>query len=372
MKKGERIIILLTTLIIVITLTQITTAEPCGVGTQSVCGVSINTPGHGAVELCNNCFVCGADDGICPSWYSKGAINEDNLTVLLRKGTIDRPAETEYSAAYNTGNEACEHFGGTFLVAETKTYRSDLWEINYSFLGHYNVNNYDMYIRAICGNILTTPSCNECVDPDCTASIKGIAHTGDGNTVKDAVVVIIPQNEIQKANEPLFMRSNTTNEKGEYKISNAYSGKVTMLCSAIGYEGTARNITLLAGENVVDCNLGHASCDEHCTIPSSRFGERICAKECQGENGCDFNSTIAMNACDRRPINFFHQLNSTILSDYIQIEGILCCNTFPHIINRTIFRVNPETEISDLLTRRFRKALPDGTPMDLHIIVYNK
>ena len=364
-------------------------AQPCNPNSDtSACGFLISNLGHGAVELCKNCFVCGAEDGVCPAWYSTGVQSSDPFEVLLRKGTVDRPegGGAADSIAYAFGNVACNYFGGTFSEAKTKQSFNDEWETS-GILGFDNMDSRDDYVKAVCLNVSARPSCDVCVDPDCHTVLKGMVYVPgtDGFSpfpVYNASITVLPRfNETAVG----LNRSAKSNPDGSFVVPDAYSGEVNVYCTAEGYEYISREITLKPGINIVDCPLRHGTCDANCTVPSAQYGVRVCDRDCQDVNGCDFNQSEyipddlmgidmydLMDACHGRPQGFFYELNVTVDKDSgkVNVTGVECCNEYPFIKIYSLFSLGDD--VTNLLTRRFNKLLPDGSPIFLNILVFNK
>lgn len=361
---------------IIFILTQINTATAmCNpLSTQSECGVLITTKGHGAVELCNNCFACGADDGVCPAWYSTGEIGP-NMNVTLRLGNADRPSETTNGAtiAYLTPKDACDQFGAQYLgEAYSKVNYAHSWT-SYTLAETDIIDSTNRYIKVTCENVPKTPSCNICVDPDCSNKLTGMAYEvlDDGNTniIENAVITILPQSAA--ADQTQMRREAVSNNQGFFEVENSYSGEVRVLCAAAGYVPTTQEVTLKPGNNIIDCKLAEAACTAECTLPSSTYGQEVCASECQGRGGCDFGGDYFMNACTNRPINYFYENNTYIDDGVVYVEGISCCKT-PATKTYPLFNIDDTSDVSNLITRRYSKVLSDGTSVFLNIIVYNK
>ena len=359
---------------------------PCDPTSNMACEELITEPGHGAVELCNNCFVCGANDGVCPAWYSTGEVG-DNISVLLRKGELDRPATNSYIGGtdFATPNDACNYFGGEVLSIEAKSNYDDVW-------GPPSIGENDLvgplsnYVRVNCTNVPARPSCDICVDPDCHTMLKGVAYapvTGGAEPIPIPGVNVFVVPRYNPDNNDLH-RYNVSLSDGSFEISNAYSGEVTVYCSAEGFDSVEKNVTLLPGYNIVDCRMPSGVCDADCTFPSAQFGVRVCSSACQGQNGCDFGENIPpedtitaddlMGACDGRIPGTFRELHveRDEAAGTVTVTGVVCCTNYPEVRTYPLFNIFDSDDITNLLTRRFNKLLPDGSPVFLNIVVYNK
>ena len=385
MRKENKTIIIITLLLSIMILTQINIANsaPCDIGNTGRCMETIDTKGHGAVELCNNCFVCGEIDGVCPAWYSVGDVSGDDLIVDMKiRHDVPYRLSTpdDYVFMYTTGDDACDYFNADFKHAQTRAEETDSWTTIMAITGATDISSgYDsLYVRAVCENATKRPSCDDCVDPDCTTELRGVTYRiGTGGTleaVEDVNITIIPQNEHTR-NNASYMFSVLSDAQGQYDLSGAYSGKVSIRCSKQAYDWVEKNVTLLPGKNIIDCHMKRAECRDDCTLPSAIYGERICAAECHEVNGCFFPQTPYnfTNLCDARPLNFFQQI-TTITNETlgtITEVGARCCIT-PENKTYSLFDIDGNDHISRLITRSFNKILPDGTPVFLNIIVYNR
>lgn len=378
--------------------------NPCDENThQSRCGIPINQPGHGAVELCGDCYICGFDDGVCPAWYSTGIKSEELINVTLRKGTTDRPdLDQEYQINYNTAGDACDFYGAEFDYAIRKDLKEDDWTIDASIGENTPMSARNDYVIAFCGNVSRRPSCDVCVDPDCKTDLFGTAYTYDEVSgvmpLQNAIVQILPA---QDEEESHLYRNATSNADGSFEVENAYFGEVYVYCLAEGFTPTKRKVTLKPDKNIVDCRLEHAECNADCTVPSGlHYGVRVCSKYCEGINGCDyghgfeidngagytinildeptpsggltFNKTDIMDAAHGRPQGYFHKFHEIIdeANEQVVLIGLETCNNYAVI--RTYALFNVKADVQSLITRSFNKILPDGTPVFLNIIAYDR
>jgi hypothetical protein len=386
MKKENKTIIIITLLLSIMILTQINLANsaPCNTGDTGRCGQTINTKGHGAVELCNNCFACGEIDGVCPAWYSVGDVSGDDLIVDMKiRHDVPYRLSTpdDYVFMYTTGDDACNYFNADFKEAQTRAEETNSWTTNPVITGTTDISiiGYDsLYVRAVCENATKRPSCDECVDPDCTTELRGVTYKigtgGNPEAVEDVNITIIPQISNTR-NNASYMFSVLSDNQGQYDMNDAYSGEVSIRCTKESYDWVEKNVTLVPGKNIIDCQMKRAECRDDCTLPSAIYGERICAAECDGIGGCNFPTTpfSFIDACDARPLNFFQPVTTVINETLGTITevGARCCTTLE---NRTysLFNIDDNDDVSRLITRSYNKILQDGTPVFLNIIVYNK
>lgn len=386
---------------------------PCDINNNhSRCGELISEVGHGAVELCEHCHICGYEDGVCPAWYSTGAVSDELFNITLRKGRNDRPqydtpivpaSFKKFEINYDTGKEACEYFGGIFHSAYSKEFYEDNWALNDGIGESTSMSGRTDYVFALCENTSLRPSCDVCIDPDCKTSLVGAAYTYHKDSgieeLENVSIIVLPAYD----EEELYLRRNaTSNADGSFEVENAYSGEVYVYCLAEGFTPTREKITLKPGKNIVDCRLSHAECDEDCTVPSGlHYGVRVCSKYCDGRNGCDyghgfqitddqgntenltgpipsgplvFNRTSIKDAAHGRQPGYFHKFHEIVdqANDRVRLIGLETCNDYAAFRTYPLFNVQAGDDISSLLTRRFNKILPDGTPVFLNIIVYNK
>lgn len=377
--KGIILVILLVSLIV---LFQHNSSAACTLSTLGGCGAFITTPGHGAVELCNNCFACGGiQDGVCPAWYSTGEIGQ-NVNVTLRFGNQSQDrltgASFEYYVSYSTPKEACSIVGGQFFRAYVKNNYEDAWTL--TVMGeNTNVSTNTNYVMVECNNVPRTPSCDQCIDVDCTNEVRGLAYESilvngvvEKAPLEGARMTIVSRFSPDNQN---LTRMGEANAQGEFNILNSYSGNVTVICTANGYEPVVQNVTLKSGKNLIDCRLTEATCDANCTVPSAQYGERVCDQRCQGINGCSFGPVDtrddAIKACDGRTQGFFSELGTQVLGGQVVVSGYNCCNT-PASKSYPIFDISDSNDVSHLITRSYNKILEDGSAVVLNLIVYKK
>lgn len=367
-------------LIILATITTINTNQTQAIcqASNTACSTAITTPGYGAVELCNDCFICGANDGVCPMYYAAGGETK-TIEILLRKGS-DRPGMlgADHTITYTTPNEACAQFAGTYKSAKRKSTKTGTWVPDSSITETTQINELNRYILIECENVPKTPSCNDCIDLDCGSEIRGaIYEQGTNNPIRDSTILIRPQLETIRQNTA-YERVVVPDAEGKFTIPNAYAGNIQVICSAQGYTPVTKEITAHLGKNLVDCEMTKATCAADCTVPSSNYGERVCSSECHGQNGCNFQNTDYMNACHLKPEGYIHIFNETISGGWVITQGVRCCNT-QYDDKKPIFNpelptttTTPGGKIANLITRKYNKVLEDGTPVILNIIVYNK
>ncbi|MFP4567368.1 MAG: hypothetical protein ACLFN8_00335 [Candidatus Woesearchaeota archaeon] len=377
-KNNTITLLILTVFMLILMNLNLTSAQCTGNGP---CGQDITTPGYGAVELCSTCYECGEIDGVCPAWYSEGDGSSDDFEVELRVGTTNRlTTDVNHEIIYVNGSDACKYFGGTFKEAQTKSNYDGEWVINSGINDGTNMTGQTDYVRAICENIVQRPSCDECVDVDCQTELIGAAYvtsdSGLQQPIENATIMIYPQNEFLEGNTS-FIKNTSSGSNGLYNLTNAYSGKIRFVCSAATFDPVYREVTLRPGKNIIDCPMTRAECQSDCTLPSAQYGERMCSRECDGHNGCEFSSdvdtaNILMDACDARPLGFFQELETTTADGIINVTGVTCCNNYPISQIYSQFSVGEDNNVSRLLTRSYNKILQDGTPVFLNIVVYNK
>ena len=369
----KRIVVRITLLITIILITLIgvqAQTNPCTENTENTCGYPITQTGHGAVELCEYCYVCGAEDGICPAWYSTGERHENPVEVLVRKGTQDRlNVSDDKTIVHNTPQQACESIGGTFQApARVRNQKEDDWQDDATKGATTPMSEETQYIKARCVNVPIRPSCDECIDVDCITELKGAVYTQRGGGyegLKNATVIL--GSDKYHFNEE-YERRNRTNEDGEYEILNAYMGNVEITCLADGFKPKTKSVKLVPGNNIVDCELEEDTCTQDCYYAASG----ICSKDCEGFNECEFPTDEIKDACHSRPQGFVHVFNANPLGDgLIEVNETVCCNNDYRTREVSEFRPQPSNLIRNLITRSYSKIFLER-PTDLKIIVYDK
>lgn len=366
-KKGEAyskfwLVLIVVILLGVTFLIQEASSQVCNPTVQVACSEFIDTAGHGAVELCQTCFVCGLEDGICPESYSDGTVEtDDNKTrVLLRAGS-DRPdsgaspGDDDYPILYNNGNLGCDAINGSCTGLESKLTWLGAWVPSGAGCST-DMGSINDYVRAVC-NAPKTAGCQYCPDPDCVTNIIGITM--------DAIT-----NESVPAHVNVVSLDNT-NFRAEGTSSGTYNmqsprGNVRVICTAEDYDITEIDVFLQRGLNIVDCRLGEAACSPACTLPDIN-GNPICAAKCDLQNACVYASEGSKAICDNLPLGATVIINRT---NETTITAVTCCSgNFVQVYRPRIGGLN--SHIPNLLTRDYRKEL-NGIPVNLRIITYSK
>lgn len=342
------------------------------------CGeiVTENTPGFGAVELCDNCFVCGEADGVCPSLYSDGTIVTKHMVMKVPNAPI--PGYTNADAInYDVGNDACSVIGGTCTSIQQSTDGAS-WSSASGLNCAANISGVapHLYIRAVC-NAPKTASCDECPDPDCNTTLKGVAYDASTNQPMQNVRV-----RLHAPNNPANIDSSTyTSISGVYDSDEpdflSVTGNLVVTCTHPQFLPHVENVYLQPERNIVNCRMERADCTPECTIPD-RDGVYRCSEVCHGVEGCNY-PTIDHGGTSYQPEDIAAMCDGvkpgtfipigTHPSDENRVVGVECCNSeTSRFMPR--FRLEGD-DIRNLITRNFRKEL-DGVPVTLKIIVYSR
>lgn len=334
----------------------------CKTTDLSTCGYTITTIGHGAVELCQNCFVCGASDGVCPEDFSDGNPETDaNKTfVLLRVSNNDRPPAILPNGnpiIYDTGREGCEVINGTCNTIFVKAKEGDPWipsPWGQSCTDSVASLN-SWYVAANC-TAPKTAGCQYCPDPDCTTNLIGITFDNITNQTIPAKVNVVSLNKVLAAK---------VDSDGTY-FMNPFRGNVKVICTAQDYLVTEKNVFLQRGKNIVDCPMGEASCSPECTLPDIN-GFEVCASKCDNQNSCNYANDDIKAICEGVRAGSTVVINRT---NSTHVLAVTCCTGDYEYIYRPLFRLDAD-KIPNLLRRDYRKML-NGIPITLRIITYNK
>ena len=367
-------------LLFVLALVPITLAEPSG--EVSACGFPIENSGHGAVQLCNVFYTCGAADGVCPEDYSDGTLENrsERMEVMMYYGYPDRPdtsSFTDNSLIYNTGLQACEVIGGGCQSIQYSDDYGENWQAlgsvscSTNIDGNPNVDN--VMVKAVCNNVPRTASCSLCPDPDCLTSVRGVVYDVNSSQPLDNAGVVFT------TPTPGIDYSTRTDEEGAFGLNTA-RGNLTVMCGADGYFPINKDGFFIRGENIIDCPLQEAQCTADCALPNA-FGEMICRSDCQGRGGCEYDTyttsdfsgddtLVTYNAselCDGARQGTFRRvgrINST------HVFGADCCSN--GFIEKKVPLFNLDAEnVRNLLTRNYLRLL-DDEPVTLKIIVYDR
>jgi hypothetical protein len=373
------------------------TGLECYLNTQNTLdrcsGVSIYTPGYGAVEICEVCFHCGEDDNVCPEHFSDGEMesNPELLTMPMRvRRDTYSPELNKYSIMFNTGNLACMNISGDCGHIERSSNNIN-WVIDArgcaldvgldsSSLDHF---------RAICINTPRRAGCYNCPDPNCKTILTGIAYDDVTRNRMDNVEVRITSSN----NSNLLPITTTTDYQGNYTMYDAVTGYVDIACSKNGYTGISRTVLLKPGKNVFDCPMTNRTinCSPLCYIDDGS-GQRLCSAECDGINGCNITEQAKIE-CDGKRFNTTLFLNATQATDliysciYENVTSLVCCAGDYKYHNNTVFApggcspTEPPTILSDylsidgnvsnMLTRNYKKEM-NGRSLTLSIRTYTK
>ena len=356
----------------------------CTISTQNVCGQPIQNQGHGAVELCDNCYVCGAADGICPDDFSDGTIlpqSDDRTRVTMKIGTDQRPegeifTSNDFRLIHSTGNEACEAVSGTCSEILTKTSPGGtLTPAGISCETSVLSESFENYYVAQCQNVLRTASCANCPDPDCAdAQIKGLAYDKDtGDLLSNSRITLKHSTNTMINN----LNLNAISESDGSFEFEGIRGSLTVQCSTEGYDPVTFTKNIVRGTNIIDCPLGEAQCSTQCTIPNDQ-GQEVCRASCDDRNECGFNTGIFeeveydfAEVCDGRRVGSFVILgreNST------HVTGVECCTGVLESVRRPQFsmdEIEQQEGIRNVITRDYNRDLEDET-VTVRIVVYER
>ncbi len=378
LKVGVFLFVLVAVMLLVIVspnYAQEGTGAPCNPGSdQSRCGEFISTSGHGAVELCSDCFVCGANDGVCPSRYSDGTITRRNITM---KVPFVQGSTQQYTISYSTGNEACDVIAGD-CDSVMRREQGGSWSAAGSCAQDISSSSEDQfYYKAVC-DAPRTAGCIECPDPDCGTQLRGVTYsTVTGELMGDVRVrVYAPNNDnintLTQSSPAGFYNSELDSD------FNPVEGRILVSCIAPQYFPLVQEVVLQPGSNIFNCAMERADCTPSCTLPDAD-GEEVCRADCAGEGGCAYPS-IDENGyvyspeeiagmCDGLRSDTFIPLGPDP-NDDDYVVGIVCCNQGLESRFMPYFNLRGD-DIKNLITRNYRKDL-DGMPVTLKIIVYNR
>lgn len=364
--KALHFTIMLSFLITAILVSGEASGQACTASTSSYCDGNIDQDGKGAVELCENCFVCGADDGVCPELYSDGSVETrtERRTMFMKASTSssERPSvENAHTLIYNTGNEACAVIGGECLRVEQRTTMdaSGSWSTTGGVTCSTDISSNPHYYQAICQGVPRTASCDNCPDPDCLASIRGVAYSAhDVRPMEDVRI------QIRSRDNP-DVDMTIAEAPSQFVIDPSWRGNLVMECTRPGYLPYIRDIRVQPGENIFDCRMEEAQCTPECTLPHID-GQEVCRSICQGQNGCDFGADPSI--CEGRTPG------STVITDHdyndTHVQGVVCCDGAIEPIFRPRFQLSGD-DIRSLITRDYRREI-NGVPVTLKIIVYSR
>ena len=358
-----------------------TSALLCTALTPSVCpGNTIYNLGFGAVELCDNCYVCGAADGVCPDDFSDGTIldqNDDRTRVAMKIGVSSRPQgeifeSNNFRLIHSTGNAACASIGASCSSILTKQNTNDAFEpaTEISCSDSVELLNFTNYYTAQCENVPRRGNCLNCPDPDCGAQVRGLAYDRNtGNLIPGARIVLTSNANTQINNLDL----GAITSSGTYEFDGV-RGRLNVQCSYEGYNPISFTKTLTLGTNIIDCPLERAQCTPQCTIPDAS-GNEICRASCDESNSCGYLSGEfnGMNynfadICDGRRVDSFVVLgreNST------HVQGVTCCTGALESIYRPQFSLQEQNNIRNVLTRDYSRQIEEE-PVTVRIIVYER
>lgn len=351
----------------------------CEASTVTCGGYTINETGFGAVQICGECAPCGVDDGICPEKYTDGQDEVDyNKTQFLFSVPINlRPLAIKnniVSNAYNTGNEACTTLGNagctnvfSYPVSDFSAIYSDSPPATVPCTDLYS-SHPNNYLVANCTGVKRTAGCQWCVDPDCTANVRGLAWSSSDNTS-------IPANITITSNYNYLIESNVASAaNGTFSLESPI-GNVKFLCAKEDYIPVTKNIYVHDGTNIVDCPLKEAYCSAECTMPNAQ-GQEVCRSSCDGKNGCSINSTCenpdtgaiidVSGVCAGSPPgttkNILDLSNDRVL--YVN-----CCSQTCGTREYKTLNIQAGDNIRNLVTKTYQKKI-NGDPVNLKVIIY--
>ncbi|MFT4261464.1 MAG: hypothetical protein ACMXX9_03455 [Candidatus Woesearchaeota archaeon] len=346
-------------------------AQACDPDSDEACGsFSITEPGTGAVQLCENCFICGVSDGVCPEDFASDEMETvpERLRIQLKGDNTIRPNDfDEYSIIYNTGDEACPILGGTCQSIER--YDGESWNAS-SITCSQDISNEEEALRAVCTNVPRTAGCYNCPDPDCTNTLRiNTFDSTTGEPIPRASLRFTPENP-QSTVSPIEI---VVNEDGKLE-TDGIRGNFNVECVKENYEPfDIESLFIHRGTMIIDCPLREASCNENqCTIDNVD-GVPICRSFCEGQNNCSFNMPYSevldqnisiADTCNGRPAG------STVTLGRINdthVEVAQCCNQDTQIISRPILEISGD--VSDLLTRDFVRTL-NNEQITVKIAIY--
>lgn len=363
---------ILFTTILLLLIPILINAAPCDSATNSVCeGQTITTPGYGAVQLCEECFICGGlSDGVCPEDFAseEPETNQQRLRLLLKTDTNLRPdTEDLFTTIYETGADACPTLGGTCSFIEELT--SSGWTTS-SVNCNADISNRPNAHRAVCENVQRTAGCYNCPDPDCRATVRGIAFNSEtGEILEGARLRLRPVNP----NSPVQPINIQIDNDGRYE-ELGIRGNFNLECVKENYDVHNVDVFVSRGENIFDCPLREASCNDGLCSINNIEGVPICRAFCEGQENCAFEQSLTSpfsgqflnlsQICDGRradSVVTLGRINET------HVETVTCCNQNPVATLRPSFDLTGE--VSDLITRDFVRIL-DDEQVTVKIIVY--
>ena len=359
----------------IVSLISIGSGQLCDPGSDVSCGLPIDTDGQGAVQLCEDCFVCGASDGVCPEDFASNEPETvfERTVVQMRTDTtpfIDNPYDNP--VIYYTGNLACANISGNCSVVEQNN--NGTWESS-GFSCSDTVTQNGLELRARCTDVPRTAACYNCPDPDCITEVRGLLYNSDypDEGVDDALIIFKPVNP-----ESPQRFEGRTNNLGLYSFNEAPRGNFTYECLKVNYEPYYGQAFLIRGENIVDCPMRPAACEDNpmCSM-FDVDGQPVCRATCEGEAGCVFNQTIEVERYQDTPIS----VNASTLCDgrragaavtvarhnETHVTAIQCCTGIPTYIERPQLQITGQ--VTDLITRDFVRIL-DDEQVNVKIIVY--
>ena len=346
----------------------------CTESTDSECGAPITTPGQGAVQLCEDCFVCGILDGVCPEDFA----SNETETVFERRVVqmrTDTTPFTSYDAPviYPTGDDACAVIGGA--CDEVQQNNNGDWEEAPGISCSTNIGNNGFELRAVCTNVPKTAGCYNCPDPDCLTEVRGLLYNSEDpdEGIDDGLIIFKPVNP----NSPARFEERTDN-LGMYSFNEAPRGRFTYECLKVNYEPYYGEALLIRGQNIIDCPMRPAACEDDPVCSMFDVDDQpVCRAICEGEAGCIFNQTIeverhgqsnitvnASTLCDGRRAD--SQITVTRHNE-THVTAIRCCTGIPTFIPRPQLQIGGN--VTDLVTRDFVRIL-DDEQVNVKIIVY--
>jgi hypothetical protein len=182
-------------------------------------------------------------------------------------------------------------------------------------------------------------NCNNCPDPDCTATVYGYVKDSTGKPIEKVLIKGSPVKWNASAN--LDRSAPLTNTLGVYTYSGFITGKYYFSASKDSYDTGMIEANITRGKTIsLNFTLNNGTCHDDCTNSYNR-----CNKKCNGmtfgdgvtSTSCSFyNSTIA-ELCDNRMIGtevFVRTINATTS------EFVKCCEESPKPKYYTQFNVS--------------------------------
>jgi hypothetical protein len=362
-----------TIIILSLIFTLSTVSAQCDSGATSACGTyTISNAGYGAVELCDTCFICGVADGVCPEDFASNETETvaERLRIQMKvDSSIKGNSADSYTTIYNTGNLACPVLGNEASCTAIETLNSEGNWVSAGISCSNSVASLPGAYRAVCTGVQKTAGCYNCPDPDCTNTIRGTAFDHiTGEIIPRARISFIPTNPSSSQRVDVIF-----NEEGQYETTGL-RGSFRVQCVRENYDVFEQEVFLTRGQNIIDCPLREARCNENeCSINNVE-GTPICRAFCEGQEGCiyeePYSQTLEQNVnvaslCDGKTANSYVTLGRI---NETHVEAVQCCNQDPQIIFRPLFNV-ADSEVTDLITRDFVKIL-DGQQVTVKIIAY--